>query len=241
MRPSGDKKRALWSDRFGSCEPARALPKVRHLLGAVMKTKKGAKNERPSVLDVAALLADLPAQRLARGQVGTVVEQLDNNSLRVEFQRRPRSRVRLSRPASERTCSSCTTSPRRLTVERQDRSEASSGPRRCSGGDFASGAPEEIRTPDPQIRSLIAIWLGARDSPPPPAKSSDLYSKAAGCLPAEAKSSAAVDFAYISKPSEQGHRKFTIRVQLMAKPQHRQARTRESAAGSRPMGRRRSN
>jgi hypothetical protein len=35
-----------------------------------MKAKKDAKNERPSVLDVVALLADLPAQRLARGQCG---------------------------------------------------------------------------------------------------------------------------------------------------------------------------
>jgi hypothetical protein len=50
-----------------------------------MKAKKDAKNERPSVLDVVALLADLPAQRLARGQVGTVVEQLDDKTLLVEF------------------------------------------------------------------------------------------------------------------------------------------------------------
>ncbi|HEX9471298.1 MAG TPA: DUF4926 domain-containing protein [Bradyrhizobium sp.] len=48
-----------------------------------MKTKKGAKNERPSVLDVVALLTDLPAQQLARGQVG--VEQLDGKTLLVEF------------------------------------------------------------------------------------------------------------------------------------------------------------
>jgi hypothetical protein len=50
-----------------------------------MKTKKGAKNERPSVLDVVALLTDLPAQQLARGQVGTIVEQLDDKTLLVEF------------------------------------------------------------------------------------------------------------------------------------------------------------
>jgi hypothetical protein len=50
-----------------------------------MKAKKDAKNDRPSVLDVVALLADLPAQRLARGQVGTVVEQLDDKTLLVEF------------------------------------------------------------------------------------------------------------------------------------------------------------
>jgi len=62
----------------------RERAEVRHLLGAVMKAKK-AKNERPSVLDVVALLTNLPAQRLARGQVGTVVEQLDDKTLLVEF------------------------------------------------------------------------------------------------------------------------------------------------------------
>jgi hypothetical protein len=50
-----------------------------------MKTKEGAKNERPSVLDVVALLTDLPTQRLARGQVGTIVERLDDKTLLVEF------------------------------------------------------------------------------------------------------------------------------------------------------------
>jgi hypothetical protein len=62
----------------------RERAKVRHLLGTVMKAKK-AKNERPSVLDVVALLMDLPGQQLARGQVGTVVEQLDDKTLLVEF------------------------------------------------------------------------------------------------------------------------------------------------------------
>jgi hypothetical protein len=46
----------------------------------------GAKEQKPSVLDVVALLSDLPAQRLARGQVvGTIVEQLDENISLVEF------------------------------------------------------------------------------------------------------------------------------------------------------------
>ena len=40
---------------------------------------------RPSVLDVVALLADLPAAGLARGQVGTVVESLDDDTALVEF------------------------------------------------------------------------------------------------------------------------------------------------------------
>jgi dihydroorotase-like cyclic amidohydrolase len=44
------------------------------------KDKKG-----PSLLDVVALLSDLPAQRLARGQVGTIVEQLDEDISLVEF------------------------------------------------------------------------------------------------------------------------------------------------------------
>jgi hypothetical protein len=47
--------------------------------------KKNAKSDVPSVLDVVALLTDLPAQRLARGQVGTIVEQLDGKNLLVEF------------------------------------------------------------------------------------------------------------------------------------------------------------
>lgn len=42
-------------------------------------------NGAASVLDVVALLTDLPAQRLVRGQVGTIVEQLDNETLLVEF------------------------------------------------------------------------------------------------------------------------------------------------------------
>ena len=43
------------------------------------------KNESASLLDVVALLNDVPAERLARGQVGTVVEQLDDRTVLVEF------------------------------------------------------------------------------------------------------------------------------------------------------------
>jgi hypothetical protein len=43
------------------------------------------RNESPSVRDVVALLTQLPEHQLARGQVGTVVEQLDDNTLLVEF------------------------------------------------------------------------------------------------------------------------------------------------------------
>jgi hypothetical protein len=50
-----------------------------------MNAKKRAKSEGPSLLDVVALLTDLPAGGLARGQVGTIVEQLDDKTLLVEF------------------------------------------------------------------------------------------------------------------------------------------------------------
>lgn len=50
-----------------------------------MTGKKTSNNGRPSVLDVVALLADRPADNLARGQVGTVVEPLDENTALVEF------------------------------------------------------------------------------------------------------------------------------------------------------------
>lgn len=42
-------------------------------------------SETPDLLDVVALLADRPADGLTRGQVGTVVESLDTNTVLVEF------------------------------------------------------------------------------------------------------------------------------------------------------------
>jgi hypothetical protein len=50
-----------------------------------MTAKKRTKNEEPSLLDVVALLTNLPAVELARGQVGTIVEQLDDETSLVEF------------------------------------------------------------------------------------------------------------------------------------------------------------
>jgi hypothetical protein len=50
-----------------------------------MPEKPTLENSSPSVLDVVALLADRPAQGLARGQVGTVVERLDEQNSLVEF------------------------------------------------------------------------------------------------------------------------------------------------------------
>jgi hypothetical protein len=42
-------------------------------------------SERVSELEVVALLSDLPAHGLSRGQVGTVVELLDDTTVLVEF------------------------------------------------------------------------------------------------------------------------------------------------------------
>jgi len=50
-----------------------------------MSAKKNPENERPSQCATVALLTDLPAQRLARGQVGTIVEQRDDKTSLVEF------------------------------------------------------------------------------------------------------------------------------------------------------------
>jgi len=50
-----------------------------------MEQTTSAKGGQPSVLDVVALLADQPVEGLARGQVGTVVEDLDESTLLVEF------------------------------------------------------------------------------------------------------------------------------------------------------------
>ena len=51
----------------------------------MMKAENGAQTEEPSLLGVVALLTDLPAHRLARGQVGTIVDELDNKTFLVEF------------------------------------------------------------------------------------------------------------------------------------------------------------
>lgn len=53
-------------------------------MNAKTRADPGSDIESPSLLDVVALLTDLPAQHLARGQVGTVVERLDRETLLVE-------------------------------------------------------------------------------------------------------------------------------------------------------------
>ena len=50
-----------------------------------MKTKKSTQKAEPPTLDVVALLRDYPAHGLARGQVGTIVEMLDDKTSLVEF------------------------------------------------------------------------------------------------------------------------------------------------------------
>jgi len=62
----------------------RNYAKVRTLLGLEMIDEQ-AKNGQPALLDVVALLADIPAEGLTRGQVGAVVELLDERTVLVEF------------------------------------------------------------------------------------------------------------------------------------------------------------
>lgn len=50
-----------------------------------MKAKRRTRTETPSLLDAVALLTDISARDLTRGQVGTVVEQLDDKTALVEF------------------------------------------------------------------------------------------------------------------------------------------------------------
>lgn len=47
--------------------------------------QKTERSSIPALLDVVALLSDLPARQLTRGQVGTVIELIDENTVLVEF------------------------------------------------------------------------------------------------------------------------------------------------------------
>src|ERR1700744_2401918 len=71
------------------------------------------RDQAPSRLDVVALLSDLPAQRLARGQVGSVVEELDDDTLLVEFSD-GEGRAYALTPCPGLTCWFCTTYRKRL-------------------------------------------------------------------------------------------------------------------------------
>ena len=53
--------------------------------GEMKRIKMRARTQGPCLFDEVALLTDLPAKRLARGQVGTILEQLDDKTLLVEF------------------------------------------------------------------------------------------------------------------------------------------------------------
>jgi hypothetical protein len=50
-----------------------------------MTEKRRAKAKQAALLNAVALLSDLPVAGLARGQVGTVVEILDDKTVLVEF------------------------------------------------------------------------------------------------------------------------------------------------------------
>jgi Domain of unknown function (DUF4926) len=55
------------------------------MLGAVVNSMSKITKRPPELLDVVALLDELPDKSLASGQVGTVVEILSNANMLVEF------------------------------------------------------------------------------------------------------------------------------------------------------------
>lgn len=55
------------------------------MLGAVMNNSSHRSKKPPEILDVVALLDDVPEKSLFSGQVGTVVGVLDSANLLVEF------------------------------------------------------------------------------------------------------------------------------------------------------------
>jgi hypothetical protein len=69
----------------GDVANRRGSAEIRRVLGVMMTARNSAKSDGPSLLHAVALLTDLPEQRLARGQVGTIVEELDEATLLVEF------------------------------------------------------------------------------------------------------------------------------------------------------------
>jgi hypothetical protein len=62
-----------------------AISSPDNVLGAVMNNMSKVTKKPPELLDVVALLDDMPEKSLASGQVGTVVEVLDSTHLLVEF------------------------------------------------------------------------------------------------------------------------------------------------------------
>jgi Domain of unknown function (DUF4926) len=79
-------RRKEWCGKINVDDPNRRKgAAVRDLLGAMMAGQDQTRDASPSVLDVVTLLTDVPAEQLGRGQVGTVVESLDESTVLVEF------------------------------------------------------------------------------------------------------------------------------------------------------------
>ena len=65
------------------------VPPFHNLLGALMAADAGESGDAPSLLGAVASLSDLPARGLVRGQVGAIVEALDDATVLVEFSDEP--------------------------------------------------------------------------------------------------------------------------------------------------------
>ena len=62
-----------------------AEPEICHVLGVAMTSTAHQTEEGRDLLSAVALLSDLPGRGLVRGQVGTIVEPLDEATALVEF------------------------------------------------------------------------------------------------------------------------------------------------------------
>jgi Domain of unknown function (DUF4926) len=62
-----------------------AEPEICHVLGVAMTSATDQTDGRRDLLSAVALLSDLPERGLVRGQVGTIVEPLDEATALVEF------------------------------------------------------------------------------------------------------------------------------------------------------------
>jgi Domain of unknown function (DUF4926) len=85
LGPAGRRNHIFPQQCAGMGRAAIPVAPFRDLSGALMTEKRIANSKPPDVLDVVAVLTDLPADGLLREQVGTVVESLDETAVLVEF------------------------------------------------------------------------------------------------------------------------------------------------------------
>ncbi len=143
--------RSLWIVRTGERVP-RSSP------AECYDASEGSIEQRRAIsLDVVALLTDVPSQRLARGQVGTIIEQLDQ-------QTSPSSSATIkgaptrSHRAGARICWSCITSLRRPDPRRAARTGAGGGDIAAAIAASAAAAPTASATTPIDGMASTSSW-----------------------------------------------------------------------------------